>query len=182
MIDIPCVILAGGKSSRMGEDKCFLPFKQTTLIEYQYNRLSKIFQKVYISSKTNKFDFPCDIIYDNDDNISSPMVALRSILETIEDKVFIITVDTPLVKESTILELLKYDDFDTVIAQDELKVHNLCGVFSKSTLNIVNQLLDQNIHKINYFLKQISNIKYIKFDDKKQFLNLNNYNDYKIIL
>ena len=50
--NIPCVILAGGKSSRMGEDKSLLPFPPyKTLTHYQYQRLNKIFKNVYISSK-----------------------------------------------------------------------------------------------------------------------------------
>lgn len=180
MIDIPCIILAGGKSSRMGEDKCFLPFKETTLIEYQYNRLSKIFKTVYISSKTNKFNFDCNIIYDNNTNISSPMVALASILQTLKNnKVFIITVDIPFVKETTILELLSVD-FDTVIAKDNEKIHNLCGIFHRSSLSIIKQLLQKDIHKINYLLKQLNNIKYLEFKDKNQFLNINNHDDYKL--
>ena len=56
--DSIAVILAGGKSSRMQQDKALLPFGEVnSLAEFQYRRLSKIFSKVYISSKYNKFDF-----------------------------------------------------------------------------------------------------------------------------
>jgi len=56
--EIPCVILSGGKSSRMGEDKSLLPFSTSnTLIEYQYKRLKPYFKDIYISSKIDKFDF-----------------------------------------------------------------------------------------------------------------------------
>jgi len=42
--DIPCVILCGGKSSRMGEDKALLPFGEySTLVQYQYERLQSVF-------------------------------------------------------------------------------------------------------------------------------------------
>ena len=59
MIDIPCVIFAGGKSSRMGEDKALLPFGDfPTLTQFQLNKLQKIFNNVYISCKdSSKFDF-----------------------------------------------------------------------------------------------------------------------------
>ena len=179
-LNIPCVILAGGKSSRMGEDKCFLSFKDTTLIEYQYRRLKKIFSQVYISAKNNKFDFACDIIYDKTDDISSPMVALKSILENIDDKVFIITVDTPLIQEQTINTLLDNSkNYDITVAQDKEKTHTLLGVYSKTILPTIKQCLDDDIHKINYLIKQ-TNFKTILFDDKKQFLNLNTQDDYKI--
>ena len=53
LFEIPCVILSGGKSSRMGEDKSLLPFSSSnTLIQYQYERLKPYFKEIYISSKT----------------------------------------------------------------------------------------------------------------------------------
>mgnify|MGYP003441403126 FL=1 len=56
--EIPCVILSGGKSSRMGEDKSLLPFSSSnSLIEFQFNRLKPHFKDIYISSKNDKFDF-----------------------------------------------------------------------------------------------------------------------------
>lgn len=43
MSEIPCVILAGGRSARMGVDKCFLDFKAKSLIEWQFEKMSKLF-------------------------------------------------------------------------------------------------------------------------------------------
>lgn len=55
MSEIPCVILAGGRSARMGADKCFLDFKAKSLIEWQFEKMSKLFASVFISCKANKF-------------------------------------------------------------------------------------------------------------------------------
>ena len=56
--EIPCVILSGGKSSRMGEDKSLLPFSSSSsLIEFQYRRLEPYFKNIFISAKNDKFDF-----------------------------------------------------------------------------------------------------------------------------
>ncbi len=163
----------------MGEDKSFLPFgKYPTLIEYQYNKLSQVFSKVYISSKTDKFDFTANLILDNED-ISSPMVALQSILKKFNNKVFIITVDIPLVKQETINTLVKNsNNYDITIAADKDKIHNLCGIFSKDLLNKINTYLIDNIHKINYLIKN-SKTNYINFEDSSQFININTKEEYK---
>ena len=51
-----CVILAGGKSSRMGQDKTLLPFGGfVTLTHYQVAKFSKVFDEVFVSSKFEKF-------------------------------------------------------------------------------------------------------------------------------
>ncbi|EKN7424859.1 NTP transferase domain-containing protein, partial [Campylobacter coli] len=49
--NLNCVILCGGKSSRMGEDKSKLIFKNQTLTQFQVEKFSKIFKNVYVSAK-----------------------------------------------------------------------------------------------------------------------------------
>jgi molybdenum cofactor guanylyltransferase len=182
MIDIPCVILSGGKSSRMGEDKALLPFGEcSTLTQYQYNKLSKIFDNVYISSKIDKFKFLEDknkIIFDIA-KISSPMIALKSIFKKLNnDKIFIITVDTPLLLESTITELINdSNNYDITIAKSIDKTHNLCGIFTRNTYTKISQYIDQDMHKINFLVKS-SNTNYKLFDDKNQFININTPSEY----
>ena len=63
-----CVILAGGKSSRMGQDKTLLPFGGfETLTHYQASKFSKVFDEVFISSK-NQID---RILYDYENEIKN---------------------------------------------------------------------------------------------------------------
>ena len=67
-----CVILAGGKSSRMGRDKTLLPFGGfATLTHYGAHKFGRIFERVFVSSKFDKFDPPLPLIKDADaDEIS----------------------------------------------------------------------------------------------------------------
>ena len=44
------IILAGGKSQRMGSNKAFLKYGGKTFIEHQVNSLSKIFGEIIISA------------------------------------------------------------------------------------------------------------------------------------
>ncbi len=180
--NIPCVILSGGKSSRMGEDKALLSFQnENTLIEYQYKKLSQIFQNVYISSKIDKFDFPCKIIYDENE-IYSPMIAIKSILENLdEEKVFLITVDAPFIEKETIFELIKYssnNQFDVTICKDLNKTHNLIGLFCKNILKQIDSMLEEDNHKINTLLTQKIKSQIIPFEEGRQFININTKEDY----
>ncbi|RXI41411.1 molybdenum cofactor guanylyltransferase [Malaciobacter mytili] len=176
---IPCVILCGGKSSRMGEDKSLLPFfDKSSLTQYQYDRLKPYFTKIFLSSKTNKFNFEAKLILEENE-IYSPIVAIDSIIKKLYnyDKFFLITVDTPLVKIKSINQLiLESIDSDICVAQTE-KIHNLCGVFSTNIKPIVAEMLKKDIHKVGYLLDQVKSKKII-FKDEEEFLNLNNKEEY----
>ncbi|AYJ78971.1 molybdenum cofactor guanylyltransferase MobA [Aliarcobacter cryaerophilus] len=180
--EIPCVILSGGKSSRMGEDKSLLPFSSSnSLIEFQYKRLKPYFKDIFISSKIDKFDFLDDktkLILDINQDIYSPILALQTILEKF-DKVFIITVDTPFVKLETIEKLINSsNNFEITIAQTLEKTHNLCGVFSKNINTIISFMIKDDIHKINYLVKN-SKYQIINFNNEDEFLNINDRKEYE---
>jgi molybdopterin-guanine dinucleotide biosynthesis protein A len=184
--NIPVVILSGGKSSRMGEDKSLLPFEGfDTLVEYQYHKLSQVFESVYISSKIDKFDFLQDksaLILDTH-SISSPMIALEAIFKRVKSqKVFIITVDTPLVSSQTLQTLIDVafkSDRKIIIAKDsQERLHNLCGVFDTSILSAVQECILKDIHKINYLVNKVG-FETVVFKNEKQFLNLNTPSDYQ---
>ena len=60
-----CVILAGGKSSRMGRDKTLLPFGGfATLTHYGAHKFGRIFERVFVSSKFDKFNPPLPLVKD----------------------------------------------------------------------------------------------------------------------
>ncbi|MBR4477126.1 MAG: NTP transferase domain-containing protein [Spirochaetales bacterium] len=68
-----CVILCGGKSSRMGQDKTLMEFGEfSDLAHFQFAKMSEIFKSVFISAKSQKFDPPLHILTD-EFNKFSPM-------------------------------------------------------------------------------------------------------------
>lgn len=184
MLDIPCVIFAGGKSSRMGEDKALLPFAGfDTLIEYQYTRLSKIFSSVYISCKDkSKFSFEANFIEDDkSSSVFAPTLGFVSIFNTLHvKKFFALSVDTPFIAQKEVQKIVLADnvDADAVIAKTEEGLQPLCGIYSKNLKAKFSQMLSENHHKLGYLLKN-SETTYVYFPDTKPFLNMNHPHDYK---
>ena len=178
--NIPLVIFAGGKSSRMGQDKALLPFGEyTTLSEYQQARLSKLFKKVYISAKENKFNFKTSIITDNYKE-SSPLVGIISIFETLKvDKIFILSVDAPFVTKEIIDRLINSNNrFDAVVAKSKSGVQPLCGVYKRSILPIAQEHLKNKNHRLSALLKKVDT-QFVPFEDDALFLNLNHPHEYE---
>jgi molybdopterin-guanine dinucleotide biosynthesis protein A len=173
------IIFAGGKSSRMGEDKALLPFGgYSTLAEYQYRRLSILFDKVYIVAKSNKFDFEVEVIEDGYET-SSPLVGIVSIFESLEvEELFILSVDAPFVDRETIERLYaQHTTTDVTIASSPHGVEPLCGIYRRSVLPKAKHFLEQNNHRLQALLQSL-NTQIIPFDREDIFMNLNHPQEY----
>lgn len=181
MIKIPAIIFAGGKSSRMGEDKALLSFGGfTSLSEFQHHKLQKYFQQVYFSAKNNKFDFDCDVIKDKYKE-SSPLVGIISVFETLEvEEVFILSVDAPFVGKEIIEKLLEVspDNDDVIVAHSPLGLQPLCAIYRRSILPLAKAQLQAQNHKLQHLLKK-SQTNIIYFEEDKDFMNLNHKEEYQ---
>jgi molybdopterin-guanine dinucleotide biosynthesis protein A len=178
---MPAVIFAGGKSSRMGEDKALLPFGSFgTLAQYQYEKLKRYFEKVYISTKENKFDFKAELIHDRYE-VHSPLAGIVSIFETLkEDEIFILSVDAPFVEKKVIGVLMKEEreGYDAVIAQTQSGLQPLCGIYKRSLIPLAEQELKENRHRLTHLL-QHSKSKFVLFEEEDPFANLNHPHEYR---
>jgi len=184
LIPLPLVIIAGGKSSRMGSDKALLPFGDfKTLTEYQLHRLKPYFSSLHISSKSrDKFDFDASFIEDSSHyNEHSPLVALLSILEHFKTPVCVLSVDTPFVSPEIFEKLYANfeEDDDAIIAVSPCSSHQLCAIYAPSLTEKIRAQLLNNEHKIRLLLNQ-SKTKYITFEQDEPFLNLNHPEEYHI--
>ena len=176
------IIFAGGMSSRMGQDKSLLPFGgYNTLSEYQFQRLQKLFSKVFISSKKQKFGFEAPLIFDRYPQ-SSPLVGLLSVFETIlEDECFILSVDAPFVDQAVIDKLYEESDdtnYDAIIAQSPGGNQPLCGIYRRSIIPHAEQFIAEENHKLNALLR-VAKSHFVSFEDETPFGNLNHTHEYE---
>jgi len=176
MIDVNsvAVVIAGGRSSRMGRDKALLPFGAfSTLAEFQYSRLSRIFSKVYISAKSNKFSFNVEVIEDRYE-ASSPLVALISIFETLnESTIFVLSVDAPFVNEETIGRLYARLNSvsDVIVAKSNNGLEPLCAIYRRTFLEKAKNFLEEERHKLKSLFSELI-VDEVEIDEAC-FMNLN---------
>ncbi len=184
MYSTPCIIFAGGKSSRMGEDKALLPFAgYNSLTHYQYDRLSKIFSTVYISCKDkSKFDFDANFLEDiKTDAVFAPTVGFVTAFRNLKsDKFFALSIDTPFITQQEIAKLFEADKptYDATVAKTEDGVHPLCGIYHTSLQKNFEQMLQTQNHKLGQLLKN-THTKYLFFSQTQPFLNLNHPHQYQ---
>ncbi len=146
------VILAGGKSSRMGINKSFLKIDDITLIERCYQLMKSVFTKVVISTNApDQFDFinseKVKDIYGDFGPLSGIYSALK-FLST--QKIFILSVDMPFILPDLIKYLINYktDELITVPFAEQ-RTHYLCGIYSIELIPILESILESNIEARN---------------------------------
>lgn len=183
---IPCVILTGGKSSRMGQDKSLLPFgAYPTLTHFQVSRLKPLFLSLHVSLKEDKFDGQFPLILDKNSTEFSPMVALASILEYFKNcYVFCLSVDAPFVEETQIKalwEVAQKTPNSAIIPRDSQIRHPLCGLYHTTLAPMARKLADENNHKLGFLLQECGAV-YVDFQESKPFTNVNHPHEYEAIL
>lgn len=184
---LPCVIFAGGKSSRMGRNKALLPFGGTvSLAQYQYDRLAPLFSTTHLSVR-DAAPFPADLptIPDPPDfDGYAPTAGFVAAFRALEaERIFVISVDTPFIDASVIGALLEADrdGLDAVVARTSEGPHPLCGIYHRSLLPRFEKMAADDRHRLNDLLND-AHTAFVDFSDESRFANLNHPHEYEAAL
>jgi molybdopterin-guanine dinucleotide biosynthesis protein A len=174
-------VLAGGLSSRMGEDKSLMLFKGKPLIMYAIDSLLPLCERVIISSNLSIYDFTGCEVWPDELPLKAPVNGLYSCLKrskTVWN--FILTCDMPFTGSQLFAYLLEqaHGDDAVVPVHGQGFVEPLCGLYNRSTLNVLEYQLKVGQYSILEFLQAIrcSYVKIgpdLKFYHKEMFSNLN---------
>lgn len=175
-IVIPCVILAGGKSSRLGKDKTQIPLGEYSLSQWVFMRLNKICENVYISTKKHdKFNFEAQFLVEKDP-IYAPIVGMINAFNTLKsENILFVSVDTPFITSKT-LHSIASSNKSIAYAQSTDRVHYL---LSKWHINTLDELVwgykskDFALHRV---VKSHSNEAILATDE--ECFNINTMEDY----
>lgn len=183
--NIPCVLLAGGKSSRfiinnIQINKALAPLKSyPSLLEYQYSRLLKLFKQVIISAKKS-YELNAPYLLERESGLFSPLVGIYNAFLTLQTPyIFFIAIDAPLVSFESIKVLCGIQNFSVVYAKSPTKEHYLISLWHQSILNALNYALKTQNYRLSDLVKNTSSVA-INFDQEEEFLNLNTLKDYEL--
>ncbi len=165
----------------MGADKALLPFGGfKTLTEYQIAKFSPYFSNLHISCKERaKFDFDADFIEDLKEYKEwAPHIALISIFKILNvDAVFILSVDTPFFNIEHFQKLYSAFDGKSTIAKSPHGSEPLCAIYTKEILPKLKKLVDKKEYRFADLFDKIDH-KFIEFEDREIFTNLNTKKEY----
>lgn len=181
------VILAGGKSRRMGSNKALLPYRGGRFIEAIHRQLTEIFPEVIMVTDTpDLYDFlPCRKVSD----IYSGMGVLAGIhsglYHSSNPAIFAVACDMPYLVEALIRHLAgRADAGGVLIPESPGGLEPLHAVYGKGCLAAIEATLLSGQRKIVSFFDRTSvskmNLEQVAFFDPAfvSFLNINTPEDY----
>ncbi len=179
------IILAGGKSSRMGTDKGFLKLNNNLFIKHVINAVKPLVSETIIVSDNNNYDvFGLKRVEDEIKN-AGPLSAVYSGLKTSKTQYnFVLSCDIPLITTEILKKLLKEIDKHTDIIQivSQGKSMPLIALYKKQCETVFLELLNNNERRMNYAINQC-NLKTIILQTEEEIYtkNINTPEDLKKI-
>lgn len=179
------IVLAGGDSRRMNQDKALLPVGEETLIEYILEQIKSRFTDTILSvSESDKFKFLNHKLVVDEKQGYGPLMGIKSALAvTAHEKNFVIACDIPKIHIKLLDKiLLKGQNFDIVVpVSPNGRIEPLFAVYSKCILSQMEQLIKNNVHSLLPLFK-ICKTGYVKLDTNSLLKNLNTREDYEAFL
>jgi len=177
------IILAGGKSSRMGRDKSLLPAAGVTLIGKIAAQLQDHFQEIIIgaNNKEKYLFLNLPVVPDLEEG-KGPLMAIYSTLLRSQHEInFVVACDIPDLNMKYVREMMhQMKDHEIVIPTgSDGKYEPLFAVYKKSVTGAVKKLLDAGERKVSLLFKS-ADVLYLPLPDEgKWYRNLNTREDYQ---
>lgn len=146
--DITGIILAGGKSSRMGKNKSFLKIGDETIIERVRYLLQGIFKNVIlITNDPDEYKFLGLPMFEDVYKHKGPLAGVHSgLVHSATDINFIISCDIPFMTKEMIKYLVDYRTSKLItIAKADGFIQQLAGKYSKACLNDAEKILKEQL-------------------------------------
>lgn len=166
--DITGIILAGGKSSRMGSDKGLLAFNNSTFISHIIDAVKPLVAEVLIVSHNERYDaFGYKRIEDVIEN-SGPLAGLYSGLYHSKTKYnLVLSCDVPLINSEVLNKLFDAfeDNIDVIQIQSQNRTMPLIAIYKKECLSTCKTLLLQGEKRLRTAVAQL-NTKTVVIDSE----------------
>ncbi|MHC4118857.1 MAG: molybdenum cofactor guanylyltransferase [Planctomycetota bacterium] len=175
------IILAGGSSSRMGQDKSMLPIAGQPMIEYIHEQLQPHFVQMLVSSNNAALHHLVGATVVPDDAAGKgPMMGIVSALRASTNDVnFVIACDMPEIDTGLMKTMLhQVGDYDAVVPRVGADLYEpLFAVYRKSALPAMDELLLSGNNKLIDSLSHLR-VRYIDLPGR-HLRNINTEAEYR---
>ncbi len=179
LMELTGIILAGGKSSRMGEDKGLMLFEGKPMIQYIIEVVKPLVKSIVIIANDKEYEQFGYPIYEDLIKGKKPLAGIYTGLKhSTTTKNLVMSCDVPYVNEEVLKLLIENCNVDVVIPLKGDRTHQLIGVYDKKCIDIFKMELENDQRKIKMAIEKL-NCKTIDANhiNDKIFNNINSKND-----
>jgi molybdenum cofactor guanylyltransferase len=158
LVEASAAILAGGKSSRMGQDKSLLPVNGKPLIRHIYRQLLGQFDDILVSTNDPaKHAFLGARSVPDREPGQGPLAGIASAVEAARhERVFVVACDIPVIDLDTAKRMMVLaEDFDCVIPRSSVGHEPLFAVYRKSALPAIRAVLEAGERRISAIFPRV---------------------------
>ena len=168
-IEVTGVLLAGGKSRRMGEDKRHLVVGEQTLLERGLAVLRSIFQDVLvvIAQDSPSLGVDARVVRDQVPDCGSLGGLYTGLIQATTPWVFAVACDMPFLSHAVIAQFTnRRGAVDIVMAKLAGQLHPMHALYGKRCLPVVEQMIQVRQLKIQGMVSQSSlRVQYVTEED-----------------
>jgi FdhD protein len=153
------VILAGGRSLRMGSDKALLPYHGGRLIEAIHRRMAELFEEVVVvTGAPGRYDFlPCRRVPDLFEGMGALGGIHSALAHSGTELVFVVACDMPAVSGELVRHLCAMaEGADAVVPEGEKGLEPLHAVYRKSALPAIEKSLRDGERRVVSFFDRVT--------------------------
>ena len=178
---VSLALLAGGQSTRMGEDKAFAPFRGGTLLEWMRNRFAQLFPYAFVVARepARFHHLGLPVVTDALSESGSVVGVYTAVLAAPTERVLCLACDMPFVTPRFLWELAdRSEGLDVLVPRHGDYVEPLCAVYGKRTLDPYRQLITSGGRRLIGIYADVRT-GYLDIDDGRHgdpdelFMNLN---------
>jgi len=165
------IVLAGGKSRRMGSPKADLRLGDKRLLEWVVGALRGRFAEILVVAPIPPQSTPswARLVTDEPEGCG-PLGALYAGLRAArEEKNFVAGCDTPFLRPRLAEGLMAMaEGQDVVVPAGEDGLHPLCGVYSRACLEAIHQTLEAGERRVTSFFQMVK-VRLVKAEELRHF-------------
>ena len=170
MVNAAALILAGGKSSRLGRDKAFERVNQYGMLENAIITLADCFPEIIVGANDEAYGSLGKKVVPDYYAGRGPLGGIHAVLKASSFETnFLVACDMPFINVDLALYLVSLaSGYDAVIPRQGVYFQQLFSVYNKSCLPAVERQLESGRNKVASFFEQV-NVRFVEVTDLQQF-------------
>ena len=184
MRNLSAIILAGGKSQRMGQDKAFIEWRGQTFIQHLIDAVLPLTNDIFISGDNQKLNALGFTLVSDEIQNAGPVVALASCFKNIEtENVLVLSCDVPQVSTKDLELLISNHNNKTNVTYFTFRGKSipLAGIYNKRCFPVFIAEMERGERKLFNVINKLI-IQEIEYKGVGGLQNVNTPQDLKILI